>query len=315
MSDTRSPNWVDYGNLGANLAEVGLLVSANRKVSQLVRVQQEQAARLRQEEELRQFIFELEEGLDRLGPFQNSAPLGVATVAGYFDGWLEKVGVQTSTFQQFVDKDRVKALRLRLFALEEQGLNNQPQAKRDEVKRAISLSSHLEDLKELIAALEAKEELNKSEEEWKEVQELKNEAGGRWAALTWVCVGIGILCLCLGGYDQGPSHAYMFPCALGMLAGLGALVGFIKKSNSTPKEYKELKQKRSLWQSKLMPHPKYQSICQVFGEGLPIDEYKRAAGEIEQFMRKVLEFDKDGNSLPVSLLRLALPPQVVDEKK
>jgi hypothetical protein len=286
----------------------------------MAQVQAQQAERERLEDELRQFVFELEGGLDRLQEYKIRAPLGVATVTGTVDALLDGVGVQPSTFQQFVDKDRVKALRQRLSAMREEELASLSQSEQEQLGRIIPVSAHREDLQNLIVALKAKEELGKTEEQWNRLQTEKKEMLGSWNGVLVVSAVLGAMFFCAGASMTSSSSSIVGEgggavLCLSGIAGIAFLFALLKIISTAPEGYKMLEQARAALRSKLLKHEKYLEITKIFGEGIPIEEYEKKAAEIADYMSRALEHDKDGNPLPESLIRVALPARLLQAKE
>lgn len=63
MPERREPSWVDYGNLAANLIQVGQLSAVQSRLKQLAQIEATREERTRLINELRQIVFETEDGL------------------------------------------------------------------------------------------------------------------------------------------------------------------------------------------------------------------------------------------------------------
>lgn len=77
MSEKREPSWVDYGNLAANLIQVGQLSAVQKRLRQLAEIEAAREERIRLINELRQIVFESEAGLQQLENYTKEAPEGV----------------------------------------------------------------------------------------------------------------------------------------------------------------------------------------------------------------------------------------------
>lgn len=321
---SRDASWVDYGNLGANIVQVALLVAANRRVSQMATiqtqiatVQAQQAERARLETELRQFIFELEEGIDRLSCCMSMAPLGVLTTIYFIERVLNDGGIQPVAFDQFGDKDRIKALRKRLAELRESSGKSLTQGEVEEAKRIMRLASGREDLNKLITALDAQERLKETEGPWRKLEKKKKEMVAGWGLLLVLSFLVGIASMCgffialsIASSSNNSSLAVVIlPLYAGSLSLVGFVIGVVK-TTSSPKGYAEMNLMRTSLRSKFLPQQVYDNIYAFFGKDLGIEAYQRIEDEIANFFSRALENDKDGKALPASLLHVALPPRL-----
>jgi len=91
MSENRGPNWVDYGNLFANIIQIGQLSSTNAKLRYLADAQASREQQKDAEESSRQTVFEMRRSLERLIPYQDIAPAGVWVIASLINQILTQM--------------------------------------------------------------------------------------------------------------------------------------------------------------------------------------------------------------------------------
>ena len=301
-------NWVDYSNLGATIVTAGLVYATNRKLNQMAQIQMAAAERTKLENDLRQLVFSLEEGIDRLTKYRENAPLGVATSIEVVEVLANEAGIQPATFEQFGDKDRIRGFRNRLTVLKEEIFSKLSLQEKDEVVNTIHLVPHLDDLRKLIVALEAKDQLQKTQREWEALSQAKSNANTQW----YVLLAVGIIFIIIAGSIVSGQTTL----ALVILLPSIFMTGFsLYKIGKTPTPaYQDLYKNRFEWQSKLIPQNQYDKICQIFGTGLGIEEYKKTGEKVSDFMIKALEQDKDGGPLETNLLKVVLPPEFYEKK-
>ena len=311
MTDISGPSWVDYGNLAANVFQVGQLSGVQKRLKQLEQIEVARDERLRLENELRQFVFELQEGIGRLSEYRATAPLGLATTTLMIEGLLDELGVQPATFQQFVDKDRVRVFLQDLAKLRETSMRELSESDRDDTVRFTSLLPHRGGLGNLIDALEAKEQLEETESRWQEL-ESERKASRRNLRPAIFLFGFFTVSLCCVAPSAAGSNngAAVLALIVALAAGGGGLALLKQSSNITP-AYRELRDLRVDLRSKLIKHEKFVELREFFGEGLEIEEYKAIDREIEDFLSRAVEKDQDGNPLPKSLFRIALPASIL----
>lgn len=105
------PNWVDYGNLAVNIAQTRQLQHVQQQLADLRKIEENREARNQLENQLRQYVFELEEQLDDIAVNQSKAPLAANILSRVVIASLDDIGIYPSSFEQFVDKDRIKQVR------------------------------------------------------------------------------------------------------------------------------------------------------------------------------------------------------------
>lgn len=172
----RKPTWVDYANLGANIVQVGQLSRLSGMFGKLMEIEVAREKRTQLENELRQFIFEVEHGVKALVEYIEIAPLGLYFTVSTLDRLLDDIGIQPATFQHFVDKDRARHLREAVRALAQEAKQELDSQDVDNANFHIKIVPRLGDLEELIAHQQASEELEKTQEKW---ERLTNLVGSR----------------------------------------------------------------------------------------------------------------------------------------
>jgi hypothetical protein len=322
MSDKRGPTWVDYGNLAANVFQVAQLSAVSSRLRQLEQIEAAREERMILENELRQFIFELEEGVDRLCEYGDKAPRGVVTTLLLIETTIDKAEVFPATFQQFVDKDRVRTFKKKVSELEELYLSSLKPEEKEKIDWVMKRAPHREGLHKLIAALEAKANLDKTEKQWQELEGEKRSKVRIWDILMFSVFSISLvaipvlflLSVAVSGNSSELGALFQLICCFGVSGAMaGIVIGLIGRSNAIPKEYGQLEQLRRTWLSQLLPKEYYDQVISIFGSDLELGEYKKIEERISQFLSEVLEHDKDGALLPQSLIKVAIPKLILGE--
>jgi hypothetical protein len=138
MSDNK-PHWVDYANLASNVAQNIQLSQLHSTLSALASLQAERALleqnqqqATERENRLRESIWRLEIAFDTYLRNPGATPSGRFAVAKQMIAGLAQGGVTTSSFSQFVDKDRLGRFFYRLQqTTEEAGRIMSEREKRD----------------------------------------------------------------------------------------------------------------------------------------------------------------------------------------
>jgi hypothetical protein len=156
MSDNK-PHWVDYANLAANVAQNIQLSQLHSTLSALASLQAERALQeqnqqqaMERENRLREFIWRLKIAFDTYLRNPGATPSGRFAVAKQMIAGLAQGGVTTSSFSQFVDKDRLGRFFYRLQqTTDEAGRILSEQEKRD-TEACLRYESEAQDLDALI---------------------------------------------------------------------------------------------------------------------------------------------------------------------
>ncbi|MBU0572448.1 hypothetical protein KKH23_03855 [Patescibacteria group bacterium] len=303
MSD-RGPNWVDYANLGANIVQAGQLAGVRDRLSELARIETNRERRIQLENELRQFIFEIEEGIERLTGYLQEAPLGVYITAHILENIFDEVGVEPATFQQFTDKDRVKQVRAANSLITENAANELSEKEVEKVRFHLKLSDRFSDLDLLISHLKASQKLPDMKKKLEKLSDEKNRG-----VKYWVLLIIGGFLVPLFALDYlGPNVL----CWIGLIEVIG-FAGLLYSSSS--EEYRKVKNEGEELRKKILSSEKLHVLYEVFGEGLTISQYEEIEKETRDYIGQATEKDKDGNSLPKSLFELTFPPQIFEPEK
>ena len=310
MSDRRS-TWVDYANLGANIIQVGQLSGVRQRLNELARIETDREERIQLENELRQFIFEIEGGIEHLTEYLQKAPLGVYITIFLLEELFDEVGVEPATFQQFADKDRVKKVRSASSSIMEEAANELSGEEVKEVSFRLKLFARFSDIDLLVSHLKASQELPEIEKRWKELsaETYKNRYPFVWALI------IGILLL--AGSCISSANGFMhLSSANGLLffGGEVAVILGIIGLLATGARLGELTQEKEKLRKKILSSEKLQELYEVFGEDLTISQYERIEEETRAYVTQATEMDKDGNSLPKSLFELTFPPQMFEQE-
>lgn len=109
------PHWVDYANLGVNIgnlavnsAQLQSLNEVNVQLAQLGQIEANRERRRQLENNLRQFVFDEETKLEEFKAQLGANPKALWVSANLIKHNLDSVPVTPSSFEEFVDKDRVR---------------------------------------------------------------------------------------------------------------------------------------------------------------------------------------------------------------
>jgi hypothetical protein len=186
------PNWVDYVNVGANIANLEVntaqLQSLQQIQSQLARLAQIEAnreQRLEFESELRQFVFDQETKLEEVRAEDSANPIARWVSVQLIKRNLASIPVTAASFQEFVDKDRVRKLNAELVAAAREYEAKLDSKQINDARSALQFVSESAALGEYIEMQEAIEFLAVTEQEYDNL--------GRSVAKTDTMIALGLL--------------------------------------------------------------------------------------------------------------------------
>ena len=318
MSERREPSWVDYGNLAANLIQVGQLSDVQKRLRQVAEMEAAREERVRLINELRQIVFESEEGLKQVGKHTTNAPAGVLIAVSILKTAFDEMGVVPQTFEEFIDKDRVKRVREIIQNRIDESLQRLSNEQLSEAQRMIALVPKLGDLDILISAIDAKKELTKTELEWKTLEKKRKNSLQPLNILMIIS-----LVWCGFSYFTVNNINWMDidqPVGLGILfvmfgiPVIGMITSLVTISKLSSKRLDELRKYRAQLQKLLLSVEKYKTLINEFGEKTN-EEYKSIRSNFLEYMERVTKKDKNGNDLPESLLSITIPTSILEQAK
>lgn len=314
MSDKEGPSWVDYANLGANIASAGQLIDVRSKLSHLAEIEAAREERRKLEEQLRQFVFDSESGIQNSHSLREVAPRGSLVALRYLEQAFDQFGIDPSSFQRFEDKDRVKEARQRLSKAIEITESLLPADKLDEVNKYITYSNNLEGLDRLIHSERAQQRLEEMDDDWQNA--FKRHQKARRVGLFTTLGSLGafftypILLLAVGNVLPFLAETQLY-CLLGAggwtLLGILLLVGFIGFVNAGPKEYKVLRLERLKLEPQVLDEEEERVLRGFFGDGRSIDAYQSLRDDIVAYIQHVTTTGKSGEKLDFSTIETIIP--------
>jgi hypothetical protein len=325
MPEKREPSWVDYGNLAANLVQVGQLSAVHSRLKQLAQIEAAREERLRLISELRQIVFEAEEGLQRITEYTTKAPNGVFLAVSILKTVFDEIGIVPQTFEEFADKDRVKQVRRLIEERSENASQILTAEQNAEVSRVLKIVPKLDSLESLIRVQIAKEKLAETKEEWEHLEEQRQKVTRPWISLVivsviaWI-VGAIILLVILNLFFDINRPLSSFPplvsiiiSAYQMVIAIGFLAGMIGSNGGSNQRLRELNKERSFLKPQLLPTTKLQKLYDEFGEKNS-QEYSALKNQIVEYIKQVTEKDRDGVDLPEPLLPMVMPSKLLQQE-
>ncbi|MBU0572447.1 hypothetical protein KKH23_03850 [Patescibacteria group bacterium] len=287
----RGSDWVGYANLGANIVQAGQLSRVQRNLEGLALIEIAREERVRLENELRQYIFETEEGLKRLRKYIDKAPLGVFTVTSQLDSFFREIRLEPEAFQQFVDKDRVQSLFRSVEEIFEETSKFLDQNVMEEVRSKVEL------VQKLLGYLKILPKLTETTNEDKKLEKKR-------AFVITMLLGVAIFTLIAFGFDTpgncicgGSGVVYL---AILMFALAKGPYGD-KKRGVRIKQLEELQKQVSLLAKE---------INSIAGKELTEKkEYEQVLDEAQTRLKMLTQEDKDGEQFVESLSTILFQPQ------
>jgi hypothetical protein len=181
MSENK-PNWIDRANLVSNIAQNAQLHDIHLALSALVSLQAERAAseanaRLAEdrEDKLRECVWRMENGFKKFVEQKELTPSGAYVIANQISTALQSVGVTSSSFGRFEDKDRLDHFVTGIQkTLSKAGERLTPSQKAD-VEKYLLCQTEVSELEFLIEHFDREEKDVKARAAVKKLQEIRQE--------------------------------------------------------------------------------------------------------------------------------------------
>lgn len=287
--------WVDYANLGLNVANVALnsaqlqsLSEVNSQLAQLSQLEANRERRSQYENSLRQFVFEEELKLSELVNIPQTTPAKKWFAATIIQQNLDSVPVSASSFQEYVDKDRVTDFRRRLRETIEE---SQGQLTGDEVSnllQTIKILNERSALTEYIAAVKAKEHLKRTQVEWEKKESSASKVSRFLGCLAPIfLVILGLFFVFLTGHTV---FGVYIPYSLSLISLIMFIVGILlviigpRLAASRMDGYDELNFQRNAAKTKIPPSERLQVLGQMFGANVTSEDLLREQQRREQIL-------------------------------
>ena len=227
------------------------------------------------------------------------------------------MGIVPQTFEEFVDKDRVKNVR-RLIDEEIAHVSRiLTHEQISEAKDILGLVPKFDKLESLIRAQEAKENLAKTENEWKYLDEQRQKKAKPWnTLLIWSLValfgGAFVISIAAGSIANSlgiNSIGGLLCCWMG-ISFTGIAIAIDGSNRAVNQRLRDLNKERSLLAKDLLPPPKMQELYREFGEKASQD-YSALRNKVMEYIKNVTEKDTEGANLPEPLLQLLIPSKIL----
>jgi hypothetical protein len=186
------PNWVDYVNVGVNIANLEVntaqlqsLQQIQSQIARLAQIEANREQRLEFESELRQFVFDQETKLEEVRAEASASLVARWVSVQLIKRNLASIPVTAASFQEFVDKDRVRTLNADLISTTGEYESELDAKQINDARSALRFVSERAALGEYIEMQEAIEFLAATEQEYENL--------GRSVAKTDTMVALGLL--------------------------------------------------------------------------------------------------------------------------
>ncbi|HRJ16784.1 MAG TPA: hypothetical protein PLI34_17425 [Saprospiraceae bacterium] len=195
-------SWVDYANLGMNAANAAMnaeqlrsLSEANSQLAQLSQIEADRERRRQIENKLRQFVFDQEIKLKDLVETSGATSAAKWFGATLIKQELDSVPVSASSFQEFVDKDRVAAFQRQIIQTIQDNQRQLTANQLSELQWAIRILNERQALSEYIAAVQAQEYLDQTKTKWEEMEKIADRPAGCLWLVILAFVGLSVFVL------------------------------------------------------------------------------------------------------------------------
>lgn len=293
--------WMDYANLGLNVANVALnsaqlqsLGEINSQLAQLSQLEADRERRRQLENTLRQFVFEEETKLSGLVSASGVTPTKRWFTAMIIQQNLDSVSVSASSFQEFVDKDRVTSFRLRLVQVIEESQQHLTGGELSSLQQVLQILNERSALTEYITAVQAQEYLEYTRGQWEQYRQFEGQSTLGCILLiplTVILYGAGSFLAILSAslFDESPewlSIVVMLALMLILPTAVAVYVYFkvYKWYRPKTKGLNEMIEKRNAAKTKIPPAERLQVLGQIFGANVTSEDLLSEQQRREQIL-------------------------------
>lgn len=174
------PHWVDYANLGANIgnlavnsAQLQSLHEVNSQLTQLGQIEANRERRRQLENNLRQFVFDEETKLEEFKVQLGANPKALWVSANLIKHNLDSIPVTPASFEEFVDKDRMRKFNNEISAVIRECETQLSPDQLNNARLAFQYTSERAALEQYIEMQKAMEFLSATEEEYRGLKTVK----------------------------------------------------------------------------------------------------------------------------------------------
>lgn len=298
-------SWVDYANLGMNAANAAMnaeqirsLSEANSQLTQLSQIEADRERRRQIENKLRQFVFDQEIKLKDLVETSGASPAAKWFGATLIKRELDSVPVAASSFQEFIDKDRVAAFQRRLIQTIQENQRQLTANQLSELQMALRILNEREALNEYIAAVQAQEYLDQTQAEWENLKNNEKTSFNRRVMLgcalpVMLVIGVGFVggAVIAGMFNESIGNAFWGICCLAaLILFLVSFLASFQKAETTRLE--ELGERRDAATNKMPREQRLQELRQLFGmnvtsAGPLLQEQQRREQSLAVIVRRI----------------------------
>ena len=205
--------WIDYANLGSNIAQNFQLHHANQTLEELQRAATASALSEQQkrqvdehEAQLREYVFQIGEDIEGLQRHLHELPCAALALALRFKGMLEKNNVTTASFRAWEDKNRMKQVVKGLDDVCEKSAARLTEGQREDAEKCAKYLAEGDAFDQLVSIQREKKKFQKEREQLEkncglagkreELAKLKSEQSRiqfpAWARACFTVGGLGL---------------------------------------------------------------------------------------------------------------------------
>jgi hypothetical protein len=303
--------WLDLIDLAIDVKQSANLYQAREQLARIETGALQEAMRKQVLEVLRNFVFSSAQEVRTLEQYLESSPQPVYVAGKVLEWRIQDVGISPEIFPEFTDKEYVQKVRGDLVRVIQ---DSRSKLEADEISQAEECVNAFVQMPLLDRAIEtrsAREQLQATEAEWKQITGKRN-----LSTLAGLALLIGSIFICPSVWCFSTSWAFSVEneslhsiLAIAALAANGILFlasvigGIILLTRRSPR-YRELQRDRKLWTEKLPGRETREQIVSAFGEQ-DSEGYQSMRAERERLIQDVMG-QIDGYVLPDKLLPPAL---------
>ena len=287
--------WLDLIDLAIDVKQSADLYRAREQLERIEMGALQEAARKQVIEVLRNFVFSSAQEVKTLEQYLESSPQPVYVAGKVLEWRIQDVGISPEIFPEFTDKEYVQKVQGDLVSVIQDSRNRLTPGEISQAEECINAFVQMPLLDQAIEVQSAREQLQATEAEWKQITGKRN-----LSTLAGLAVLVGSIFICPNFWCFSSSWAFgieneslrpivvVAVLAINGILFLASIVGgiilLIKRSSP---RYRELQKDRKQWREKILDRETWKQIVNLFGEQ-DSEGYQSIRAERESLIRGVM---------------------------
>lgn len=292
--------WLDLVDLAIDVKQAADLHKAREQLRRIEMGAAEESLRRQVVEVLREFVFSSAQEVKTLETYLEGSPQPVYVAARVLEWRFQDVGIAPQVFPEFSDKEYVQGIQGDLARVIQDSRSRLTPGEISRAEECVDAFVQIPLLDQAIEAQSAREYLQATEDEWKQISGRKTLlllAGlaalvGSFIICPSTCCHFTSLTSSIRNETLEPILGFATLAVHGVLFLASMIGGIVLLAKSSGPRYRELKENRKQWTEKTLDGETWDQIVGLFGEQ-GSEGYRHLRVERETVIREVMSQIED----------------------